>query len=170
MTCFKISFHIHRVLQTFHSASRMSRNGFSSAWIISTSMKEGGKRRIGPKPVRAASALKRFKASSAVVSWEHHMDRINIHHQYSGHRMAAGRQDFGLVEYLWQSVLLSLQGYRDLSPNTAAATDSAHNIAHPPVSPRPTEGTTVVDERRRDEKALTERRRAFSVFTVGLPL
>lgn len=103
------------------------------------------------------------------------MDRINIHHQYSGHRMAAGRQDFGLVEYLWQSVLLSLQGYRDLSPNTAAATDSAQNIAHPPASPRPTEGTTVVDERRRDEKSLDRKEKSLSCLhrwssSLGLPI
>ncbi len=73
------------------------------------------------------------------------MEHVKIHHQYLGHRLAAARHDFTLVEYLWQNGLLSLADYRELKPNAAAASRSTQNIPTPPDSPPGTGAVAVIN-------------------------
>lgn len=93
-------------------------------------------RRIDPPKINRCCFCPRvFEASIGVISWRDRMDHVKIHHQYLGHRLAAARHDFALVEYLWQNSLLSLADYRELKPGTAAASRSPQNIPTPPDSP-----------------------------------
>lgn len=85
-----------------------------------------------------------FSASSGLVSWRDRMDHVKIHHQYLGHRLAAARHDFSLVEYLWQKGLLSLAEYRELKPHAAAAT-----LPTPPDSPPGTAAVVVINTNQR---------------------
>ena len=91
-----------------------------------------------------------FQASSGAISWRDRMDHVKIHHQYLGHRLAAARHDFALVEYLWQNGLLSPAEYRELKPITAAAR-STQNIPTPPDSPPGTGAVAVINTNQRRE-------------------
>ena len=92
-----------------------------------------------------------FSASSGLISWRARMDHVKVHQQHFGHRLAAARHDFALVEYLWQQGVLSPVDYRELKPTTATASRSTQNIPTPPDSPPRTGAVTVLNtnERRR---------------------
>ena len=93
-----------------------------------------------------------FRASDGVTSWLERMDHVKVHHHYLGHRMAAARHDFGLIEYLWQNGLLPLADYRELKPLLAAASRNAQNVSSPPSSSRPTGEITPVNEIPHDDR------------------
>ena len=101
-----------------------------------------------PKTNSCCFCDRTFQSSSGLVSWQERMDHVKVHHQYLGQRLAAARHDFALVEYLWQNGVLSLADYRELKPNTAAASRSRQNIPTPPDSP-PRAGPVAVINRSR---------------------
>lgn len=104
-----------------------------------------------PKFNSCCFCSKTFHGSSGIDSWRERMDHVKVHHQYLGHRLAAARHDFALVEYLWQNGLLSLADYRELKPNTAAASRSTQNIPTPPDSPPRTGAVAVINRNERRE-------------------
>ena len=107
-------------------------------------------KRIDPPSInRCCFCPETFEASNGLVSWRDRMDHVKVHHQYLGHRLAAARHDFALVEYLWQNGVLSLADYRELKPSTAAAPRSPQNIPTPPDSPPVSRAVAVVNENRR---------------------
>ena len=109
-------------------------------------------KRVDPPKVNSCCFCPQtFQASSGAISWRDRMDHVKIHHQYLGHRLAAARHDFALVEYLWQNGLLSPADYRELKPNTAAASRSAQNIPTPPDSPPGTGAVVVINRNQRRE-------------------
>ncbi|CAF9927718.1 hypothetical protein IMSHALPRED_007283 [Imshaugia aleurites] len=87
-----------------------------------------------------------FRASNGLVSWQERMSHVKIHHLF-GHRLAAARHDFALVEYLWQNGVLSQADYRELKPNTAAA-----SLPTPPDSPPGTGAVAVINQNQRRER------------------
>lgn len=109
-------------------------------------------RRVDPPKINSCCFCpERFQASRGVDSWRDRMDHVKIHHQYLGHRLAAARHDFALVEYLWQNGLMSLADYRELKPNTAAASRSTQNIPTPPDSPPGTGEVAVIHRNQQRE-------------------
>ena len=103
-------------------------------------------RRVDPPKINSCCFCPQmFRDSSGAVSWRERMEHVKIHHQYLGHRLAAARHDFTLVEYLWQNGLLSLADYRELKPNAAAASRSTQNIPTPPDSPPGTGAVAVIN-------------------------
>ena len=109
-------------------------------------------RRVDPPMINSCCFCpQKFVASSGARSWRDRMDHVKIHHQHFGHRLAAARHDFALVEYLWQNRLLSLADYRELKPNAAAASRSTQNIPTPPDSPPGTEAVAVINRNERRE-------------------
>ena len=107
-------------------------------------------RRVDPPRInRCCFCPETFQASSGAVSWLERMEHVKIHHQYLGHRLAAARPDFALVEYLWQNGLLSPADYRELKPNIVAAPRSTQNIPTPPDSPPGTEAVAVINRNER---------------------
>lgn len=105
-----------------------------------------------PKINRCCFCPDTFKASSGVDSWRERMDHVQVHHQYLGHRLAAARHDFALVEYLWQNSLLSSADYRELKTSTTAVSRSSQNIPTPPDSPPGMVAVAVINENRRREE------------------
>ena len=103
-----------------------------------------------PKTNSCCFCPQTFQTSSGVTSWRERMDHIRVHHLF-GHRLAAARHDFALVEYLWQNGLLSPADYRELKPNTAAASRSRQNIPTPPDSPPRTRAVAVINRNQRRE-------------------
>lgn len=87
-----------------------------------------------------------FTASDGIVSWRDRMDHVKLHQSLVGHRLAAARLDFALVEYLWRQGILSLADYRELKPNAAAASRSTQNIPTPPDSPPGTGAVAVINQ------------------------
>ena len=67
-----------------------------------------------PKTNSCCFCSQTFQASSGAISWRKRMDHVKLHHTF-GHRLAAARHDFALVEYLWQNGLLSPADYHDLT-------------------------------------------------------
>ena len=102
-----------------------------------------------PKTNSCCFCSKIFTASSGVDSWRDRMDHVKLHHQFWGHRLAAARHDFALVEYLWQHGLLSIADYRELKPQTTAASRSTQNIPTPPDSPPGLGAVTVINRNQR---------------------
>ena len=80
-----------------------------------------------PKTNRCCFCPRTFTASSGTVSWRERMDHVKVHHQHFGHRLAAARPDFALIEYLCQSGLLSPADHRDLKPSTTAPVESQYD-------------------------------------------
>ena len=116
-------------------------------------IRTGRPKRIDPPKInRCCFCPHTFEASSGVDSWRERMDHVKVHHQYLGHRLAAARHDFALVEYFWQNGLLSQTDYRELKPSTAAASRSSQNIPTPPDSPPGMGAVAVVNENRRREE------------------
>lgn len=109
-------------------------------------------RRVDPPKINSCCFCSQtFQAPTGAISWRDRMEHVKIHHQYVGHRLAAGRHDFALVEYLWQNGLLSPADYRELKPNTAAASRSTQNIPTPPDSPPGTGAVAVINRNQRRE-------------------
>ena len=104
-----------------------------------------------PKNNSCCFCFQTFQASSGVDSWRDRMDHVKFHHALLGHRLAAARHDFALVEYLWQNGVLSLADYRELKPNAAAASRSTQNIPTPPDSPPGTGAVAVIHTNQRRE-------------------
>ena len=102
-----------------------------------------------PKDNSCCFCPQKFQASSGVDSWQERMDHVKVHHQYLGHRLAAARHDFALVEYFWQNGLLSMADYRELKPNTAATSRSPQNIPTPPDSPPGSRAVAVINTNQR---------------------
>ena len=113
----------------------------------------GRPRRVDPPKVNSCCFCPDvFRASDGVASWRERMEHVKVHHTYLGHRLAAARHDFALVEYLWQNKLLSIADYRELKPSAAAASRSAQNIPTPPDSPPGTEAVAVTHRNQRRER------------------
>ena len=107
-------------------------------------------RRVNPPQMNSCCFCPQtFQASSGTISWRARMDHVKVHQQHFGHRLAAARHDFALVEYLWQQGVLSLADYRELKPATAAASRSTQNIPTPPDSPDGSVAVLNTNERRR---------------------
>ena len=102
-----------------------------------------------PKVNSCCFCPRKFEALSGIDSWQERMDHVKVHHQYLGHRLAAARHDFALVEYFWQKGLLSTADYRELKPNTAATPRSPQNIPTPPDSPRGARAVAVINTNQR---------------------
>ena len=85
-----------------------------------------------PKVNSCCFCPRTFEALSGIDSWQERMDHVKVHHQYLGHRLAAARHDFALVEYFWQNGLLSTADYRALRPSAGAASRSAEGKPYPP--------------------------------------
>ena len=114
----------------------------------------GGRRsrRVDPPKTNSCCFCPRtFEASSGIDSWQERMDHVKFHHQYVGLRLATARHDFALVEYLWQTGVLSLADYRELKPSTAAASRSTQNIPTPPDSPPGMGAVAVINRNQRRE-------------------
>ena len=114
----------------------------------------GGRRprRVEPPKTNSCCFCSRmFRRSKGIDSWRDRMDHVKIHHGYVGHRLAAARHDFALVEYLWQNGVLSQADYRELKPSTAAASRSTQNIPTPPDSPPGTGAVAVINRNHRRE-------------------
>ena len=114
----------------------------------------GGRRptKVDPPKINSCCFCREtFRADSGAMSWRDRMDHVKIHHQHFGHRLAAARPDFALVEYLWQNGLLSQADYRELKPNAAAASRSTQNIPTPPDSPPGTGAVAVIHRNERRE-------------------
>ena len=112
----------------------------------------GGRRRVDPPKTNSCCFCPDvFRASDGVASWRERMDHVKVHH-HLGHRLAAARHDFALVEYLWQNGLLSPVDYRELKPSTAAPSRSAQNIPTPPDSPPGTEAVAVIHRNQRRDR------------------
>ena len=110
-------------------------------------------RRVDPSKINSCCfCYQTFQASRGVDSWRDRMDHVKVHHQYLGHRLAAARHDFALVEYFWQNGLLPVADYRELKPNTAAASRSAQNIPTPPDSPPGEEAVTIIHTNQRRDR------------------
>ena len=92
-----------------------------------------------PKVNSCCFCSRTFQALSGIDSWQERMDHVKVHHQYLGHRLAATRYDFALVEYFWQNGLLSTADYREIKGSAGAATRSAEEKPSPPDLPRLTE-------------------------------
>lgn len=60
-----------------------------------------------------------FESSSGVLSWQHRMSHVKLHHE-RGHRMAHARLNFALVEYMWEEGLIEVEDYRELKPGRSA--------------------------------------------------
>ena len=81
-------------------------------------------RMIDPPKINSCCFCPRtFQASSGIQSWRARMDHIKVHQQHFGHRLAAARHDFALIEYFWQNGLLSLADYRELKIPKAKAVE-----------------------------------------------
>ena len=89
-----------------------------------------------PKVNSCCFCSRTFQALSGIDSWQERMDHVKAHHQHLGHRLAATRYDFALVEYFWQNGLLSTADYREIKGRAGAATRSAGEIPSPPDLPR----------------------------------
>ncbi len=111
----------------------------------------GARRVEPPKTNSCCFCSQMFRRSKGIDSWRDRMDHVKIHHGYVGHRLAAARHDFALVEYLWQNGVLSLADYRELKPSTAAASRSTQNIPTPPDSPPGTGPVAVINRNQRRE-------------------
>ena len=98
-----------------------------------------------PKMNSCCFCPQKFQASSGNISWRARMDHVKVHQKHFGHRLAAARHDFALVEYLWQQGVLSLVDYRELKPTAAAASRSTQNIPTPPDSPPRTGAVAVLN-------------------------
>ena len=86
-------------------------------------------RKVNPPKINSCCfCFQRFQAPIGVVSWRDRMDHVKNHHHYLGHRLAAARYDFALIEYFWQNGLLSLADYRELKPNSV--NKHGNNIGH----------------------------------------
>ncbi|KAM0806301.1 hypothetical protein BDR22DRAFT_816506 [Usnea florida] len=102
-----------------------------------------------PKVNSCCFCPRKFQALSGFDSWQERMEHVKVHHQYLGHRLAAARHDFALVEYFWQNGLLSTADYRELKPNTAAISRSPQNIPTPPDSPPRARAVAVINKNQR---------------------
>ena len=70
-----------------------------------------------------------FQASSGSKSWRARMDHVKVHQEHFGHRLAAARPDFALIEYFWQNGLLSRANYQELNPKAKAVEEDPQSIS-----------------------------------------
>ena len=70
-----------------------------------------------------------FQASSGIKSWRARMDHVKVHQEHFGHRLAAARPDFALIEYFWQNGLLSRANYQELNPKAKAVEEDPQSIS-----------------------------------------
>lgn len=75
-----------------------------------------------------------FKADTGIASWCKRMMHVLDHH-LEGRRLACGRPDFALFEYLWQKRVISEIDYRDLMTNNRDGLRAMAPYPSPPVSP-----------------------------------
>lgn len=75
-----------------------------------------------------------FKSMPGLSSWAQRMEHVAYHHLL-GCRLAHGRPDFELYNYLWNNRLISDADYRDLKGNNDERSQAAQAYPSPPESP-----------------------------------
>ena len=87
-------------------------------------------RRVDPPQMNSCCFCSQtFQASSGIISWRARMDHVKVHQQHFGHRLAAARHDFALIEYFWQNGLLSIEDYRVLKQRAKAVEEDPQSLS-----------------------------------------